>query len=255
MATIYTARPVAVTDPSKGWRYGTIGVFRVENGSEEQIGEYVRNYGTFFDTFFPFELNGKQLALYSSHYTATRIMELPSCKDLGGEDPHDMGFCPIDYFVPTFVDLEHVTTSTNPAFPKERKSIHRVNNPAHRLETPTHEHTYTDLNTNQEYRDTSTSRPIAPVAHYDFGFVSGCIWGDDSTYKVQYLDLSEADRGVLKRDDRFGYVEIPDNVRLSEIINMEDYLYCDVNEDPDAGHIRISTLQTFDLKTGKLIAR
>lgn len=42
----------------------------------------------------------------------------------------------------------------------------------------------------------------------EFGFVWGCVWGDDSSWKVQHLDLSEVQSGVLRRDDRFGYVEL-----------------------------------------------
>jgi hypothetical protein len=40
------------------------------------------------------------------------------------------------------------------------------------------------------------------------GFVWGCLWGDDSSWKVQHLDLRRIDRGVLLRDDRFGYIEL-----------------------------------------------
>jgi hypothetical protein len=42
----------------------------------------------------------------------------------------------------------------------------------------------------------------------DFGFVWGCIWGDDTSWKVQHLDLSRVQEGVIRRDDRFGYVEL-----------------------------------------------
>jgi hypothetical protein len=41
-----------------------------------------------------------------------------------------------------------------------------------------------------------------------FGFVWGCYWGDDSSWKVQYLDLSLIQEGIIMRDDRFGYVEL-----------------------------------------------
>lgn len=42
----------------------------------------------------------------------------------------------------------------------------------------------------------------------DFGFVWGCYWGDDSSWKVQYLDLSRIEEGMISRDERFGYVEL-----------------------------------------------
>lgn len=41
-----------------------------------------------------------------------------------------------------------------------------------------------------------------------FGFVWGCVWGDDSSWKVQALDLSRVTDGVFVRDARFGYVEL-----------------------------------------------
>jgi hypothetical protein len=58
------------------------------------------------NTFTPFICNGQELALYSRDYTATRIMEIPSCKDLGGEEQHGAGFCPTDFFVPYYRYVE-----------------------------------------------------------------------------------------------------------------------------------------------------
>lgn len=42
----------------------------------------------------------------------------------------------------------------------------------------------------------------------NFGFVWGCYWGDDSSWKVQYLDLSRVQQGVISREERFGYVAL-----------------------------------------------
>jgi hypothetical protein len=42
----------------------------------------------------------------------------------------------------------------------------------------------------------------------DFGFVWGCAWGDDSSWKVQYLDLSRVHEGIIAREERFGYLEL-----------------------------------------------
>ena len=190
----FTAKALSNFEYSPGgWRGLKVGVFQVENDIEEQIGEYERNYGSFFDTFFHFQKDGKDFALYSPHYTVTRIMELPSCRDIGGEEPNSYGFCPVDYFVP-------------------------------RLKTG---------------------------EHYSFGFIAGCVWGDDSTYKIQYLDLSEAEKGIIKRDERFGYIALPENQSLKDAIDMYDYGWDD--EDESANYIRISVLQTFDLTTGRKI--
>src|SRR5437879_4404709 len=100
---LYSARVVQAPEP--GTRGGSIevGVFRCENGREEQVGAYVRNYHALFSTFYAFRKHETDYALYSPHYTATRVMELPSCRDLGGEEPDSYGFCPVDYYVPSYV--------------------------------------------------------------------------------------------------------------------------------------------------------
>lgn len=224
-----------------------IGVFKVKNGEEIPIGKYTRNYHALFNTFFPFEMNGKELALYSTDYTATRIMELPSCKDLGGEEFANDGFCPVDYFVPTYYELETISDYEGE---KPVRRLSNVNNPKEppideRIDT----HTWTNLNTNLQQSSKSLYRALTPTLYYPFGFVAGCVWGDDSTDKVQYLDLSKADQGILVREEKFGYIELPDNVSLSDAIDMSDYLY---DHDGEWAHeIRINVMQRFFLRTGK----
>lgn len=41
-----------------------------------------------------------------------------------------------------------------------------------------------------------------------FGFVWGCQWGDDSSWKVRYLDLSQIQQGSITCEERFSYVEL-----------------------------------------------
>jgi len=236
-----------------GWNRSKIGVFRVENDSEEQISEYERNYSTIFSTFFPFHQDGKDFALYSPDYTVTRIMELPSCKDIGGEEPHSIGFCPTDYFVPTYIDQKIISVTTSErGIIDERTWKVKVNEPSEKvLEEFTTSHKYTNGNTGEECENKTTYHPLTPLLYYPFGFVAGCVWGDDSTDKIQYLDLSEAEKGVIKREERFGYIELPENLSLKEAINMYDYGYD--NEDEIANYIRINIMQTFDLRSGKII--
>jgi hypothetical protein len=53
--------------------YGTrVGVYRSNVDQDELVGEYIRNYSSFFDTFFHFRSNGLDLALYSPNYSVTR---------------------------------------------------------------------------------------------------------------------------------------------------------------------------------------
>lgn len=102
----YTAKVLNEIEnpPRNGVRVASsvkVGVFRVKDGNEEQVGEYVRNYPGLMDTFCYFRKGDKEFALYSPDYTATRIMELPTCKDIGGEEPDGGGFCPVDFYVPS----------------------------------------------------------------------------------------------------------------------------------------------------------
>jgi hypothetical protein len=61
----------------------------------------------------------------------------------------------------------------------------------------------------------------------------GCVWGDDSTWKIQYLDLSQAEYGIIRRDDRFGYVELLEQMALAEAIDITD-------RTPDGGDLDVA---------------
>lgn len=144
------------------WDFQEVTVWEMgkDGRPNREVGKYERNYGSLYHTFLPFTLGDKEYALYSPKYTATRLLELPSCQDLGGEEDGAFGFCPVDYFVPD--DL----------------SLH-------------------------------------------FGFVAGCVWGDDSSWKIEFLDLTRIDEGIIKRDSRFGYNELPDGWDLKDAIGIE----------------------------------
>lgn len=235
------------------WKGQRVGVFQEESGVEKKVGEYERNYPSLFNTFFHFKKDGNDYALYSPDYTVTRIMELPSCKDIGGEDPSPGGFCPTDYFIPTFIQGEtsFETTSAKGTL-YEGTTQRTINNPmpkdlvAH-TESKEFEHqTSSDLCVS-----TVAYRPLSELRFHEFGFVSGCIWGDDSTWKIQFLDLSQAEKGVLKRDERFGYIVLPEDMRLKDAIDMYDYGW-DENEE-STNYIRINITQTFDLRNGRIV--
>lgn len=224
------------------WHGLRVGVFRRENDSDVQVGEYERNYPSLFHTFAPFHAGGRDLALYSPHYTCTRLLELPSCRDIGGEEPHSLGFCPTDFFVPYFIDL----------------ASHAGDQPSRRRrkQLPTREElaprtipvTYTYPEGRIEYHHEA---PIGPLTYHPFGFVAGCVWGDDSSWKLQYLDLSQAAVGVLRREERFGYVELPDNLRLEKAIDLIDYRSDSID---DSDHeIGITLTKRFNLRTGRVV--
>lgn len=62
-----------------------------------KIGEYKRNYHALYNTFYPFEWNGKEYALYSHDYETVSLMSLPDCKLIA---EHESGFCPVDFAIP-----------------------------------------------------------------------------------------------------------------------------------------------------------
>lgn len=243
---MYSAKVVGKIEYRPGaWSGLRVGVFRIEGGAEEQVGEYERNYPNLFRTFHPFQKDGKDYALYSPDYTVTRVMALPSCKDIGGEEPNAHGFCPVDYYVPSYIEREYVDLD-------DKVHRHRVNEPdARDLVARATKYTPLDEKTGERVVVEKPDYPVGPLLYYPFGFVAGCVWGDDSSWKIQYLDLSEAGRGVIKREERFGYIAMPDGMTLKQAVNMEDYLY-----DPEeewAYNVTIAVQRRFDLRTGKTV--
>lgn len=247
-------------DNGKGyWNSLLVKVFN----NEKQIGSYTRYYSSLMNTFVPFTLNGQDYALFSDDYTMSKVMRLPSCETIAeeetkyyardyknfnkddknvditkeeylalcaGDDANGVeykyrlghvveGFCPVEFFVPTRVEMETVSDgkirrewSYNPT--EEDLKPYKSNN-----ETYQYEH-----------------YPVSAVEHAPFGFVAGCQWGDDSiAWKVQYLDLSRIEEGVLTRDERFGYLYMGGD-SLKDSIRIEDDL------------VTITTLKMFSLE-------
>lgn len=80
---------------------------------------------------------------------------------------------------------------------------------------------YTEYLETPEQEPDESIRIIGPNGQ--FGFVAGCVWGDDISWKIQFLDLSRIKEGVLTRDDRFGYIELPSNMELKDAIEVRDF--------------------------------
>jgi hypothetical protein len=210
------------------WNYLKVEVFMneeqpvYENGQmvtkvvPVKIGEYERNYSSLMNTFHPFEQNGKHYALYSPKYTATRIMSLPDCKDIGREEPSSFGFCPVEYAVwhdeEEYMGHIECLESDSPTL-KKYYAEHPV-----------------DL------------KKLAGIVNGHFGFVAGCVWGDDTSWKIQALDLSQASNGIVKRSDWFGYMELPEDCSLKDAIAVKLW-------EPDNWRIGIPTVEYFDFDT------
>jgi len=172
-----------------------------DNGVE--IGQYMRNYPRFGPkTFEPFELNGKWFALYSPNYTATRVMSLPDCRDIGGEEPHSHGFCPVDLFVPRF---RVVTTRKLPdGVAEESWTFEKAAEEAK-------DHEFGATKSRYEVK-------VGDWQNLSVGFVAGCVWGQDTSWKLQAIDVSRADEGVIVRSERFGFVELAEKLSLGQTV-------------------------------------
>ena len=55
------------------------------------------------------------------------------------------------------------------------------------------------------------------------GFVAGCYWGDDSSWKVAYIDLSKIAEGKIDIQHRFGYLEMGWKT-LKDTIDMSHFI-------------------------------
>jgi hypothetical protein len=158
---------------------------------DKQIGEYERLLpGGGVETFEPFEKGGRWYALYSADYTCTRVMSLPDCRDLGGEEPSSEGFCPVELWVPRYrevstIDHDSGSETTSWSIEAEAEGFGEVYAGNKRFESR-----------------------AGSWRSLDTAFVAGCVWGDDSYWKLEVFDLSEADQGKILRHDRFGYLPL-----------------------------------------------
>ena len=119
-------------------------------------------------TFEPFRQGSREFALISPRYTGTSVLDLATGRIIEEEPDSSMGFCPVGFYVPDWWDLHDGSVIPG-----------------------------------SEQWDADREWPTG-----EFGFVWGCVWGDDSSWKVQHLDLTGIQSGVIRRDERFGYVEL-----------------------------------------------
>ena len=89
----YSVKTSEVKNGEGCWSSLKVEIFQGDN----KIGEYLRNYSCLYNTFYPFEWNGKDYALYSQDYETVSLMSLPDCKLIS---EHNSGFCPVDFCIP-----------------------------------------------------------------------------------------------------------------------------------------------------------
>lgn len=171
-----------------------------------------------YQTFEPFRQGGRDYALISRDYTATAVLDLATGAVIA-EEPHDShGFCPVGFYVPDWWDVNQ-----HPSLPGSL------------------------------YWTPDDEWPVGA-----FGFVWGCIWGDDSSWKVQYLDLGRIRDGVIGREERFGYVELDTSGYRSPCLTLDAPNPAGsappfVSVSIDKGNVRVglSVAMNFDLASGK----
>ena len=215
----------ATVKPNKpGWDYSVVTIF---DGASE-IGSYERNFRNYGEeTFEPFEMDGAWYALYSRDYTCTRIMSLPDCRDLGGEEPLAHGFCPVELYVPRY------------------KSVVTIN------KNGQHSESWKFEEEGEKYDRDNTDAFGNPITvgswqSLGIGFVAGCLWGDDSSWKLEVFDLSHAREGTLVRSARFGHLQLVDGLPLSKAVRLHRHL-------PAPLRANILQQQEWDVTSGALI--
>jgi hypothetical protein len=202
-----------------------IGVFR----GYEQVGEFKRNYPSYgVDTFKAFERDGQWYALYSRSYVALSVMKLPECIHLGGEDESDgYGFCPVEVYIPRY-QFWNI-----PAVPKEEL-----------YKYPECNHSWISVDREEKEFDMDLWEPNKYTYYEDFAFAAGCVWGDDSSWKIEIKDISRAHEGIINPIDKGLYYELPRNYHsLKDCLRLSAFNR-KVGETRDAINIEITTVKT-----------
>jgi hypothetical protein len=219
----YVVKTSAKANRPGTWDSTIVEVFRrdVSSADIERVCEYERNYGM-LQTFEPFRQGSREFALISRDYTRSEVLDLDSGEVIGEEaqeGPHGAGFCPVGFYVPDWWDVHDGSI------------------------IPGSE----SWNTDYQWPNGT------------FGFVWGCHWGDDSSWKVQYLDLNRIQEGVIRRDDRFGYVELATSGFESPCLTLDPGTleksgpphFIRVSRYDGIAEVMFAVEMAFDLDTGK----
>lgn len=218
----YLVKTTARPNQPGTWDSTVVEVLRRNGAALERVGEYLRSY-SMLSTFEPFRQGDRELALISREYTKTAVLDLASGEVIAEETESSpgAGFCPVGFYVPDWWDIND-------------DSI-----------IPGSEHWNGD-------REWPTGA---------FGFVWGCYWGDDSSWKVQHLNLSRVQEGIITRDDRFGYVELATGRYRSPCVSPPagdspspppDFI--EVERHNGVTHVRFALELRFDLVSGQVDA-
>lgn len=196
--------------------------------------EYERNYVSLMRTFEPFRQlkDGKwrDYALVSSEYTRLEVLDLETreiiakepyptvSKDLAEFNPEryiegdpmpGFGFCPVDFYVPDWRDNFNEEQLQAPS--KEKIQRHGDKRDDEQLQKALEIHQKMYENRIRGWLRDYTGQ---------FGVYSGCVWGDDTSWKLRYVDLSQISEGKVTTDERFGYVPLYGDSPLKESVTI-----------------------------------
>lgn len=225
-----------------GWPQLTVKVFRIEDAGDVQVAEYDRNY-SMMKTFEPFaqkqEGGWHDYALISTDYMSLAVLDLESGEIIAKEQPKIAtkeieertkgfikegdpmeGFCPTEFYVPSWweeydeSDLPEATMKANPEGSKLAEFAIEMFEEMKNFEG-------------------------------QWGVYSGCMWGDDHSMKLRYVDLSRITEGIVTTDDRFGYLELPNKGNLQDHIDIH----------PESPRIKISTFIYYDMEKKQAVGK
>jgi hypothetical protein len=223
MGSPFSTEVSTVKNKDGAWDSTKVSIFR----NEVLIGEYLRNYPSYAAlTFHPFTVGGEWYALYSAHYTAVRVMKLHKdrIEDWCGQDPTTDGFCPVEIYVPRYRSV---------------KSSFESGGKTHEFETYAVD---CDYKTEEDF--TADMPEFDSEQYTDFGFLCGCVWGDDTSWKILYIDLAGVPNKVLSITSKFGYWEMPRSLTLKQCVDMSGW-------EPDHHWISLTRAEHINLKTNE----
>lgn len=219
-------------------------VFRIGPDGDTKVAEYSRNY-SMMQTFEPFaQRQGDEwhdYALISDDYTRLAVLDLETGKIVAvepypvadkelaeisndgiveGQELPQLGFCPAEFYVPNWWENYNESffsrNLSGTLFPKSG-------------------------------REAALIKTFQEMAMYEgqWGVYSGCVWGDDNSLKIRFVDLSRVKEGIVTTDDRFGYFQLPSQGDLRSSIEII----------PSRNMVRISTPISFNLTKNKAIGK
>lgn len=223
----YSGTPFSVSCEPVQNRPGTWNSTKVSiYWGEEKIGEYLRNYSSHAAaTFYPFMQDGQWFALYSAEYTALRVMKLhnTSIEDWCGDSASSNGFCPVEVYIPKYHTMTY--SYTQDGVEKEFE--------------------YVSADCDVEDTEFAANRKEAGYKHTTyctFAFMCGCVWGDDTSWKIRYIDLTEIKNKKLIITEKFGYWEMPDSLTLKQCVSLDCW-------EPGHDWIKLTRAESINLAT------